>query len=106
MSGYPPWRTIPVSREGASPAPVRPVEPSFGIGPAGALTTDEVLRELGVKRETGLSSDEVARRRARYGPNAVSSHRARLLPVLWHQLRSPLLVLLMVAAVASASGRI
>ena len=35
------------------------------------------------------------------GPERVSSHRARLLPVLWHQLRSPLLVLLLTAAVAS-----
>ena len=44
---------------------------------------------------------EAQARLARYGPNAVSSHRARLLPVLWHQLRSPLLVLLLVAAAAS-----
>ena len=51
--------------------------------------------------DSGLSGDEVLRRQARWGPNAVSSHRAQLLPVLWHQLRSPLLALLLTAALAS-----
>ncbi len=41
------------------------------------------------------------RRQVRFGPNAVASHRARALLVLWHQLRSPLLGLLLVAATAS-----
>ena len=35
------------------------------------------------------------------GPNAVRSHRARALPVLARQLRSPLLLLLAVTALAS-----
>ncbi|WP_241756737.1 magnesium-translocating P-type ATPase [Streptomyces sp. WAC00263] len=61
----------------------------------------DLLRELGVTAGEGLSGEEVARRRAQFGPNAVSSHRARLLPVLWHQLRSPLLGLLVGAAIAS-----
>jgi P-type Mg2+ transporter len=60
-----------------------------------------LLHELGATADEGLSSEEVARRQARLGPNAVSSHRARLLPVLWHQLRSPLLGLLLSAAIAS-----
>ena len=60
-----------------------------------------MLRQLGVSADAGLSSAEVARRRAQYGPNAVTSHRARLWPVLWHQLRSPLLALLLTAAIAS-----
>ena len=34
--------------------------------------------------------------------NAVATHRARALLVLWHQLRSPLLVLLLAAALASS----
>ena len=68
---------------------------------AATLSTAVVLRELGVTAHEGLSGDEVARREAEYGPNAVSSHRARLFPVLWHQLRSPLLGLLMTAAIAS-----
>ncbi|MEU6371099.1 cation-transporting P-type ATPase [Streptomyces sp. NPDC046931] len=47
--------------------------------------------------EGGLSSEEAARRLKRWGPNAVHSHRARVWPVLWHQLRSPLLGLLLAA---------
>ena len=59
------------------------------------------MSELAVTREQGLSTAEVVRRSKAFGPNAVSSHRARLLPVLWHQLRSPLLGLLLSAAIAS-----
>src|SRR5450432_955634 len=61
----------------------------------------EVLHQLGVTAGVGLSTAEVVQRQAHYGSNAVSSHRARLLPVLWHQVRSPLLALLLTAAVAS-----
>ena len=60
-----------------------------------------MLRELGATMDGGLSGDQVTRRQAQYGPNAVASHRARLLPVLWHQLRSPLLGLLLAAALVS-----
>ena len=67
---------------------------------AGSLPTGEVFRRLGTS-PAGLSSDEAARRRATWGPNAVASHEARLLPVLWHQLRSPLLGLLVAAATVS-----
>lgn len=82
-------------------APAQPTESVTGIAAAASLPVADVLRELGVAADTGLSKDEVARRLETYGPNAVSSHRARLLPVLWHQLRSPLLGLLIAAAIAS-----
>ncbi len=72
-----------------------------GIVSAAQDTGTDILERLGVTADAGLSSPEVARRLVRWGPNAVSSHRARLLPVLWHQLRSPLLALLLAAAVAS-----
>jgi Mg2+-importing ATPase len=72
-----------------------------GIVSAASLGTEDALRDLGVVDGEGLSVQEVALRRAQCGPNAVSSHKARLLPVLWHQLRSPLLGLLLTAAVAS-----
>lgn len=62
---------------------------------------DDVLRALGVAAGEGLGSEEVARRLGQFGPNAVATHRARVFPVLWHQLRSPLLGLLVAAAVAS-----
>jgi P-type Mg2+ transporter len=82
-------------------APPRSVQPASGITAAATSSAAEVLHELGVVPGQGLSSAEVARRLSQYGPNAVSSHRARLFPVLWHQLRSPLLALLLTAAVAS-----
>ncbi len=81
--------------------PARAPLSTSGILPASALAGGDLVRELDVSPDVGLSSAEVARRQTRYGPNAVSSHRARLLPVLWHQLRSPLLGLLLVAALAS-----
>ena len=77
-----------------------PARASFEIREAAALPADEVLRGLGVTA-AGLSSAEATRRLARDGPNAVASHRARVLPVLWHQLRSPLLLLLLLAAAVS-----
>ncbi len=82
-------------------APVQPPGPVAGVVSAAALPGDEVLHGLSVDPDTGLSSEEVTRRQTRYGANAVSSHRARFFPVLWHQLRSPLLGLLLGAAVAS-----
>jgi Mg2+-importing ATPase len=72
-----------------------------GITSAALTPTEEVLLGLGVTRPSGLPSGEIARRQAQFGPNAVSSHRARALLVLWHQLRSPLLALLLVAATVS-----
>ena len=59
-----------------------------------------VLDRLG-SAATGLAATAAAERLSRIGPNAIVSHRARLLPVLWHQLKSPLLGLLAIAAIAS-----
>ncbi|MEU6776597.1 magnesium-translocating P-type ATPase [Streptomyces sp. NPDC046759] len=77
----------------------RPVAAGRAVS-AAALPTAQVLRDLQVP-EAGLSSQEAARRLKRWGPNAVHSHRARAWLVLWHQLRSPLLGLLLAAAVVS-----
>jgi P-type Mg2+ transporter len=82
-----------------APRPTVPDVP--GVVAAGSLGSAELLGALSVSAEIGLSSAEVGLRQARWGPNAVSSHRARFLPVLWHQLRSPLLALLLTAALAS-----
>ena len=68
---------------------------------AAALPASDVLARLGSSAE-GLPEDEAARRLRAVGPNAVRSHRARALPVLMNQLRSPLLVLLAATALASA----
>ncbi|MEU7463878.1 cation-transporting P-type ATPase [Streptomyces griseofuscus] len=67
-----------------------------GIGAAAARPGEDVLRELEVT-PAGLTEQEAARRLERWGPNAVRSHRARGLLVLWHQVRSPLLGLLLAA---------
>jgi Mg2+-importing ATPase len=68
---------------------------------AAAMDAAAVLRSLGVDADRGLAGVQVGRQRERFGPNAVATHEARALVVLWHQLRSPLLVLLLVAAAAS-----
>jgi Mg2+-importing ATPase len=79
----------------------RPAVSTSAIVAAAAEPVAEVERQFAVSAATGLSPAEAARRQAESGPNAVSSHRATLLPVLARQLRSPLLVLLLVAASAS-----
>ena len=77
------------------------VPPSVGATEAAALEAVEVFARLG-SGAGGLAEGEAARRLAAVGPNAVRSYRARALPVLWSQLRSPLLLLLAATAVASA----
>jgi Mg2+-importing ATPase len=81
--------------------PDAPAADAAGVVSASARPVSDVLRQLAVVEAAGLAGDEVVRRQARFGPNAVASHRARPLAVLWHQLRSPLLGLLLAAAIAS-----
>jgi Mg2+-importing ATPase len=80
----------------ASPVSAAPL----GVVAAGALAVPGVLARLGSDR-AGLTPAEAARRLRALGPNAVRSHRARAFPVPGRQLRSPLLILLAVTAVAS-----
>ncbi len=68
---------------------------------AAALGADDVLARLRTGTG-GLPADEAARRLRVIGPNAVRSHRVRVLSVLASQLRSPLLLLLAATAIASA----
>lgn len=68
-----------------------------------ALDPAEVARRLG-SGPGGLSAEEAARRLDRYGPNELHEHAVlSRWRVLWRQLRSPLLLLLVFAAVASAA---
>jgi Mg2+-importing ATPase len=83
-----------------APARALPRHAAGDVTAAAAASVEDVLHSLDVT-EAGLTGAQAAERLARYGPNAVSSHKARLLPVLWHQVRSPLLVLLLLAAIAS-----
>ena len=70
------------------------------LATAATLDATAVLAALGTGPD-GLTPAEANRRRAEYGPNAVRTHHARALGVLGHQLRSALLVLLLVTAVVS-----
>ena len=65
------------------------------------LGADDVLARLG-SGPGGLPEGEAARRLRVVGPNAVRSHRVHALSVLASQLRSPLLMLLAVTALAAA----
>ena len=67
---------------------------------AAALPADEVLARLESDPE-GLSRDEARARLSAVGANALRSHGARPFDVLLRQLRNPLLILLVAAAVAS-----
>ncbi len=70
------------------------------LNTAARTAADDVLTELGSSAQ-GLSSAEVRRRLEQYGPNALRSHGARAWTVLARQLRNPLLILLLGAAVVS-----
>ncbi|MGO4382990.1 magnesium-translocating P-type ATPase [Specibacter sp. RAF43] len=77
----------------ASGAPVQ----ALTIAHAARLTPDQVLLEMGSTPQ-GLSGSEAQRRLAQTGPNALRTHKASPWPVLWRQLRSPILILLIVTA--------
>jgi Mg2+-importing ATPase len=72
----------------------------LALGQAAELAADEVMRRLATS-PAGLDDAEAQRRAAMWGANAVRSHGARPLAVLLRQLRSPLLVLLVLAASVS-----
>lgn len=61
------------------------------------LSVEQVLLELG-STERGLGSDEADRRLSAVGPNALRTHKASPWVVLGRQLRSPILILLIVTA--------
>ena len=73
---------------------------SLAATEAGTLPAQEVLGRLGTPA-SGLTSAAAAARLLAGGPNAVRSHHARALHVLARQLRSAILLLLVVTAAAS-----
>jgi Mg2+-importing ATPase len=68
---------------------------------AASMQATEVLTALGTS-DTGLTSVEAEQRLAADGPNAVRTHHASLWRTLIGQFRSPLLLLLLAAALVSA----
>ena len=85
----------------AAKAPIIAPGSTPDLKSAGASQPADVLIALGSDQRDGLSAAQVSLRQESWGPNAVSSHRARFWPVMWHQLSSPLLCLLLSAAIAS-----
>jgi Mg2+-importing ATPase len=72
----------------------------LGLAEAASLAPGEVLSRLGSGKD-GLSSAEAADRRRRFGPNALGTHRVRASSVVFRQLRNPILILLLAAALVS-----
>jgi Mg2+-importing ATPase len=70
------------------------------LADAAGLSPDEVLARLSSGPD-GLSSDDVAERLRQFGPNALGTHRVRATAVLFRQIRNPILVLLLGAALVS-----
>lgn len=66
------------------------------------LDPQEVTQQLKTNIETGLSADEVARRREEYGPNELIERKAKgPLAILWEQLTGVMVVILIISAVIS-----
>ena len=67
---------------------------------AGSLPPDQALARLESSTD-GLTTDEAARRLAQDGPNVLATRRVRAFDVLGRQLRNPILLLLLAAALVS-----
>ena len=65
-----------------------------------ALEPDLALARLASRRD-GLTSAEAAERLSSYGANVLAVHRVRAFAVLWRQVKSPILLLLLIAAAIS-----
>lgn len=72
----------------------------LSLADSGSLTTEAVF-ELLQSRPSGLSSDEVVDRLSRFGPNLLGTHTVRASSVLLRQIRNPILILLLGAALVS-----
>jgi P-type Mg2+ transporter len=75
---------------------------SFDLAAAGRLSVAEVHRRLG-SSDTGLTTGEAHRRQVTSGANVLVTHQVTAFGVLARQLRNPLLILLLSAAVVSAA---
>src|ERR1017187_10429222 len=78
----------------------RPSSGDLDLPEAACLSPDDVLRRLDSDSD-GLSSDAVVERLRQFGPNALATHRVRAHAVLFRQIRNPILVLLLGAALVS-----
>ena len=83
-----------------SATPSAPADVPLQLADAAALAPEEVLSRL-ASGLGGLSSDEAALRLGRIGPNALAVHRVHAMSVLFRQIRNPILILLLGAALVS-----
>ena len=86
---------------GAAPDASTAEPEQLELSAAAMLPVADVLSRVG-SSHAGLSSDEAERRLGIYGPNVLAAHGVTAWAVLARQLRSYLLLLLLVAAVVSA----
>jgi len=79
-----------------------------GLGPAHARPGDEVAQALGVDRTAGLDPEEVRRRAATSGPNALEpARRSSIGSMVWDAATEPFVLLLLAAgALAVALGEV
>jgi Mg2+-importing ATPase len=93
--------TVPSGGEaGHMVVDARPSLGELDLPEAACLSPDQVLGRLSSDAD-GLSSDAVAERLHQFGPNALSTHQVRALAVLFRQVRNPILILLLGAALVS-----
>src|SRR5271165_2104989 len=88
------------SQVGSVVVSTRAPDGQLDLADAAGLAPDEVLSRLGSGPD-GLSSEEVAERLRQFGPNALGTHRVHATAVLFRQLRNPILILLLIAALIS-----
>ena len=72
----------------------------LALAEAAGLTPGEALSRLGSSPD-GLSSADAAQRLGQFGPNTLGTHRVRAITVLLRQVRNPILILLLGAALVS-----
>jgi P-type Mg2+ transporter len=78
----------------------RPPAGKLSLAESAGLPGAEVLSRLGAGPD-GLSSGEAAGRLQLFGPNALGAHRVRVAAVVLRQVRNPILILLLGAALVS-----
>lgn len=84
-----------------SAAPTRLLHVDLDLTAAARQSVAEVLHALRTT-DGGLSSTEATTRLQKFGENVLASHRVTAMGVLYRQLRNPLLILLVAAALVSA----
>lgn len=78
------------------------VDTPVSLEETSAQDASRVAALLGVDPSAGLEPQEAARRLQSYGPNAIAQHRTNAMLILFRQFKSPLLLLLLGAALLSA----